>query len=332
MIKVENLKKTYKQPIKESGLRGSLKQFFVPKYVYKNAVDNINFEILEGESVAYLGKNGAGKSTTIKMLTGILQPSEGEILINNIDSQTQKVEYKKQIGVVFGQRTQLWWDLPISESFKLIKDIYEIDDETYNKNLIIFNKLLNLDEFSHLSARKISLGQRMKADIAAALLHNPKILYLDEPTIGLDIVAKEKIRAFLKFINKEYKTTILLTTHDVGDIEEICERLILIDSGKILYDGSVEYIVDTYGRFKKIQVRTEGVFSISEFSNKIECNDINLEVVSEKEFSVTYDSNVVSMREVIDQIMKIADIVDLRTEQTGIEPILKQVYEGKLNF
>lgn len=266
------------------------------------------------------------------MLTGILQPSEGKISINNIDLKTQKLEYKKQIGVVFGQRTQLWWDLPISESFNLIRDIYEIDDKTYKENLRVFNEILNLGEFSHLSARKISLGQRMKADIAAALLHNPKILYLDEPTIGLDIVAKEKIRAFLKFINKEYKTTILLTTHDIGDIEEICERLILIDSGKVFYDGRVDYILDTYGRFRKIHVRTEDFVDISKLYNQINGSNISIEGTSDREFSISFDSTKISMKEVLDGTMRVVDIIDMQTEQTGIEHILKQVYEGTLNL
>ncbi|MCK0473037.1 ATP-binding cassette domain-containing protein [Halalkalibacter sp. APA_J-10(15)] len=330
MIKVQELRKVYRQPIKKEGLKGVLLHYFKPKYVDKIAVDEINFEINEGESVAYLGKNGAGKSTTIKILTGILQPTMGKVLIDNIDPQRNRKDYNKTIGVVFGQRTQLWWDLPISESFKLIKEIYQIDDRTYEHNLTIFSELLDLNEFLHLSARKISLGQRMRADIAAALLHNPKILYLDEPTIGLDIVAKEKIRKFLRFINKEFKTTILLTTHDMGDIEELCDRLILIDSGKILYDGDLESVIKKYARLKKIQIRVENI-SKYEVLNGEFCNlGATLEALSEKEISVSFDYLEISASEVISLVMNYMTILDLKIEESGIEFILKQVYEGNL--
>lgn len=332
MIKVTDLTKIYKQPVKEEGLKGTIKHFFSPIHLDKIAVNNISFEIEEGESVAYLGKNGAGKSTTIKMLTGIIQPTNGTILIDNINPKKQRMEYNKRIGVVFGQRTQLWWDLPIIESFNLIKDIYQIDNITYQENLKVFSALLGLDEYLHLSARKISLGQRMKADIVAALLHNPKILYLDEPTIGLDILAKEKIRQFLRFMNKEYKTTILLTTHDMRDIEEICDRLILIDAGKILYDGDLNYIIRKFARLKKIQITIDTLLLKNSLDIKLTDLGAHYQYLSDKMLSVSYDYLLISTSDILAVLMKEVNIIDLKIEETGIESILKQVYEGNLNF
>jgi len=330
LIKVENLTKIYKQPIKESGIRGAIKHFYKPEYLIKKAVNNISFTINDGESVAYLGKNGAGKSTTIKMLTGIMQPSSGTILVDDKSPQKNRSEYLKNIGVVFGQRTQLWWDISIDESFKLLKEIYNIDDKTFKENIDNFSEILGLRDFIDLSARRISLGQRMRADIAASLLHNPKILYLDEPTIGLDIVAKEKIREFINFINKEQKTTILLTTHDIDDIQRICQRLILIDDGNVIYDGSLEAIVNKYAQTKTIYFRASGI-NLYNLKNLTEQN-MTLDMIAENEFSFIYNKAVVSASEVISKVAGIVNVEDIRIEEPGFEYILKKIYEGELKL
>lgn len=218
---------------------GSIKSLFYSKYETLHAVDDISFSIPEGELVGYIGQNGAGKSTTIKMLTGILTPGNGKISINGLDPSRDRKRNAHQIGVVFGQRTQLWWDLPVEESFELLKEIYRIDSKIYKQKLEMFFDLLGINEFFQQQTRKLSLGQRMKADLAASLLHSPRILFLDEPTIGLDLIVKERVREFIRNINKEEKVTVILTTHDVQDIEYLADRIIVLEKGKIAYDGNI---------------------------------------------------------------------------------------------
>ena len=226
MIKVENLSKVFKTSKKFPGLFGSIKGLFTREYTEKKAVNNISFEIASGDIVGYIGSNGAGKSTTIKIMTGILTPTSGRVLVDGIEPYKNRQLNAKKIGVVFGQRTQLWWDLPLNESFSLLKDIYEVSEDDYKERMKFFTDVLGLDEFIMQPVRTLSLGQRMKADLAASLLHNPKILFLDEPTIGLDVVVKEKVRKAIKEIHAKYGTTIILTTHDLQDIEELCSKII----------------------------------------------------------------------------------------------------------
>ena len=247
MIRVENLSKEFKINKKYPGFKGAIKSFFSTEYVIKKAVDDISFEINDGEIVGYIGANGAGKSTTIKMMTGILTPTNGIVTVNGIVPYENREKNAKNIGVVFGQKTQLWWDLPISETFSLLKDIYDISDNDFEERMNFFKKVLGLEEFFLNPVRTLSLGQRMRADLAAALIHNPKVIYLDEPTIGLDVVVKESVRKAIKEINKKYGTTIILTTHDLNDIEELCNRIIIIDKGKKIYDGEIEGVKEKYG-------------------------------------------------------------------------------------
>ena len=249
MIRVENLVKTYNIIQKESGLFGYFKNLIKPKYKEFDAVKGINFSIEEGELVGYIGENGAGKSTTIKMLTGLLTPTSGKVVVNNIEPYKKRIENNKNIGAVFGQKTQLWWDLPVIESFRLIKKMYKIPEGEYRKNLKKFTEILELDELLEKQVKNLSLGQKMRCEIAAAFLHNPKIVYLDEPTIGLDVFVKENIRKFIKEINKEKNVTVILTTHDLKDIEDVCDRIILLDKGQIIYDGSKQKFKDTYGKY-----------------------------------------------------------------------------------
>lgn len=242
IIEVSNLHKVYKIPIHTNGIRGSIQHLICPLYTKKNAVNKISFNISKGESVAFIGANGAGKSTTLKMLTGIMKPTSGTIQINGIDPFSNRMHNAQNIGVIFGQKTQLWWDIPIINSFNLLKDIYAIPDQIYQKNLTFFTDVLGLNSFINEPPRKISLGQRVCADFAAALLHNPTILFLDEPTIGLDLAIKNKIYQFLNLANIEFGTTILLTSHDIKDIEKICKRCIIIDCGNIIFDDNINKI------------------------------------------------------------------------------------------
>ena len=245
-IEVKNLYKIYKISQRQEGFTGMVKYLFHPQYKEKEAVKGISFSIQQGECVAFLGANGAGKSTTIKMLTGIMKPTDGKISVMGNNPFRERIRNAGKIGVVFGQKTQLWWDIPVKDSFELLHSIYEIPDNVYEENLDLFKKILELEEFMDQPARKLSLGQRVRADIAAALLHDPPVLFLDEPTIGLDVAVKQKVYQFLQYINKEKKTTILLTSHDLKDMEWLCRRLIILEKGEILFDDEITKIFDNY--------------------------------------------------------------------------------------
>ncbi|NCB91572.1 MAG: ATP-binding cassette domain-containing protein [Clostridia bacterium] len=260
VIEVMDLKKEYRIAKKQDGISGTIKHLIHPVYGKKEAVKGISFAIQEGESVAFLGANGAGKSTTIKMLTGIMKPSDGKIAVMGRDPFEKRMENAKDIGVVFGQKTQLWWDIPVIETFCLLKSIYEIPEEKYEKNMREFGEILELDGFLHQPARKLSLGQRVRADLAASLLHEPPVLFLDEPTIGLDVAVKQKIYTFLRKINKEKKTTILLTSHDLNDLESLCQRLIILENGEILFDDQMDKIFEQYEEGTTLEQIVIGLF------------------------------------------------------------------------
>ncbi|MCX7998076.1 MAG: ATP-binding cassette domain-containing protein [Leptospiraceae bacterium] len=255
MIQVQNLTKEFIIKKRKSGFLGSIQSLVYSEKESLKAVDNVSFSIDQGELVGYLGPNGAGKSTTIKMLTGILKPTSGLVNINGVNPSKDRKKNAFQIGVVFGQRSQLWMDLPVEESFDLLKSIYKIDERVYKQKLEFFSDLLGIHEFLKQQARKLSLGQRMKADLAASLLHSPKILFLDEPTIGLDLLVKEKVREFIKAINEKEKVTIILTTHDIQDIEFLAKRIIIIDKGKIRYDGGISEFNKLVGNETLINVQ-----------------------------------------------------------------------------
>ena len=328
IIEVNQLNKTFKQAIKEPGLKGSIKHLFTQQYKLKTAVDNINLSINEGETVAYVGPNGAGKSTTIKMLSGILVPTSGELKVNGLVPYQQRMKHAKQVGVVFGQRTQLWWDLPIRESYQLLKDIYEIPEQQYKKNLDTFHDLLSLGEFIDLPARKLSLGQRMRADLAASLLHNPPLIFLDEPTIGLDISVKAKIRTFIKEMNKQQQSTILLTTHDMEDIKDICERLVIIDKGKIIYDGKMSKVAD---RFAKERTMHFQLNSVIEQSDPSLFAPLSYTQTGERTLSITFNRFENSAGEVAAKVMNEFEVIDFKIDEPSIDQIIQRMYEGKLD-
>ena len=330
MIKVENLSKEFKISKKYRGFKGALRSFFSTEYTIKKAVDDISFEINDGEIVGYIGANGAGKSTTIKMMTGILTPSSGRIIVDGVVPYENREKNAKNIGVVFGQKTQLWWDLPVSETFLLLKDIYGVSDEDYEERMNYFKEILGLDEFFLSPVRTLSLGQRMRADLAAALIHNPKIIYLDEPTIGLDVVVKESVRKAIKDINEKYGTTIILTTHDLNDIEELCNRIIIIDSGKKIYDGELEGVKEQFGYLTTIEIQLKDKSNIEKINfARFKDDDFKLNM-KESKVSITFNKNNISSADIIGEVMKKSKVIDFNIKETSIEDIVKKMYKNEV--
>lgn len=330
LIEVRGLTKVFRQAVKKPGLAGAVKHLFTQHYVDKYAVEEVDLTIERGEAVAYVGPNGAGKSTTVKMLSGILVPTSGEVVVNGRIPYKQRMENAQGIGAVFGQRTQLWWDIPVRESLALLKDIYQIPASTFKKNLDTFVELLGMDDFLHLSARKLSLGQRMRADLAAAMLHDPEIVYLDEPTIGLDISVKQRIREFIKQMNKEKGTTILLTTHDLGDIEDLCERLVIIDRGKIIYNGALQAVKDAFARERTIHFQLSSM--LVDFADLFhELPGVQIEQTNGSSLSIRFDRFVVTAGEIVGRIMSRGDVVDFRIDEPNIEHVIRRVYEGDID-
>jgi ABC-2 type transport system ATP-binding protein len=287
-------------------------------------VDGISFEIMPGELVGYLGPNGAGKSTTIKMLTGLLVPSGGELRVNGQVPWQERPRYVARIGAVFGQRTTLWWDLPVIESLDLLQHIYKIPPERFERNLSEFRTLLDLDEFINRPVRSLSLGQRMRADLCAAMLHDPVILFLDEPTLGLDVVAKERIRRFIQAINRERGTTILLTTHDLSDVEKLCERIMIIDHGRLLFDGQLETLRDRFGGKRELVVD----FAEDYADASIE----GAEVIEQTGSRVTYafDRKALPASDLIGLLSTRYRIQDLSVREPEIEATIRRIYEERL--
>ena len=327
IIEVKNLVKTYKINEKEHGMIGYIKNLFHPKYKKFTAVKGVNFNIEEGELVGYIGENGAGKSTTIKMLTGLLTPTSGSVIVNGIAPNEKRIQNNKQIGAVFGQKTQLWWDLPVIESFRLIKKMYDIPENEYRKNLKKFTEILDLKDLLEKQVKNLSLGQKMRCEIAATFLHNPKVVYLDEPTIGLDILVKENIRKFIKDINKKKNTTVILTTHDLKDIEEVCDRIILIDKGSIIYDGDKEKFKDKYGK----HIITEFIIEHKNENITLATEQEEFEVIDESDdkIKVKFNHENSTIINIVECISKYCDIKDMHMQEEGLEEILKEIYRGE---
>ncbi len=326
LIEVENLVKTYKIMQKQDGLVGYFKNLIRPKYKELTAVKGINFNIEEGELVGYIGENGAGKSTTIKMLTGLLTPTSGKVIVNGIVPNEKRIENNKNIGAVFGQKTQLWWDLPVIESLRLIKQMYKLPDGEYRKNLKKFTEILELDELLDKQVKNLSLGQKMRCEIAATFIHNPKIVYLDEPTIGLDVFVKENIRKFIKDINKEKNTTVILTTHDLKDIEDVCNRIILLDKGTIIYDGEKQKFKDTHGKyiFAELVVNDKNI-SVSE-----NMKTSSFEIIEETDtnIKIRFSHEKTTIMQIMNEISKYCVVEDIHMRESELEDILKEIYKG----
>lgn len=326
IIEVNNLVKKYRIIEKEEGIKGYFKHLIKPKYKEFNAVNGINFNIEDGELVGYIGENGAGKSTTIKMLTGLLTPTSGNVVVNGIIPNKKRIENNKNIGAVFGQKTQLWWDLPVIESFRLIKKMYKIPENEYRNNLKKFAEILDLNDLLEKQVKNLSLGQKMRCEIAATFLHNPKIVYLDEPTIGLDVLVKEKIRKFIKEINKEKKTTVILTTHDLNDIEDVCDRIILLDKGQIIYDGTKQKFKDTYGKYVIAELIVNN--KTKELSKDIDLENVEILEENERKLKMKFSHEEITIVKIMDEISKYCDIEDIHMKESELEDILKEIYKG----
>ena len=321
IITVEHLSKHFKVHKRRTGFWGHLSSMVSRKHDIIKAVDNVNFSLERGELVGYIGANGAGKSTTIKMLTGILVPTSGHIDVMGLTPYRHRRENTRRIGVVFGQRTQLWWDLPVIDSFELLKHIYEIPQNLYKQNLEFFSELLQLEPFLSTPVRRLSLGQRMRCDLTAALLHNPEILYLDEPTIGLDVVAKEQVRQFLRQVNVERQVTVILTTHDLNDVEQVCRRLIIIDSGKIIYDGGIDALKERYGKTRIL------IVDLAQAYSDIQLEGVDLTRREGNRIWLAFDRDTISASEVIAQLTARYEIQDLTISEPEIEEIVRRIYE-----
>lgn len=320
MIEVRELSKEFRQPRRFTGAFGALRALLTREYTSRMAVDGISFSIEEGEAVGYVGPNGAGKSTTIKMLTGILVPTSGTVSVNGRVPHRQRRENARDIGAVFGQRSQLWWDLPVRDSYELHQHVYGVPDDRFRTNLAFCMEVLALDEFIGSPVRQLSLGQRMRAEIAMALLHEPRVLFLDEPTIGLDVLAKDRIRAFLRTINREHKVTIILTTHDLKDIEEICPRLIVINDGQAIFDGTVRDLRARLGNQRLVKVEFEHDPGVVEVAGATLTSDDGLR----KTFS--FDRAETTAVQVLGALSDCCPVADVSLVEVEIEEVIRQLY------
>ena len=322
MIRLENISKSYKVYSREKGLWNSFKSIFKRKYKIIEALKDVSFTINEGEIVGYIGPNGAGKSTTIKIMTGIISPTSGNCLINGFNPSKDRQKYVRTIGAVFGQRSNLAWDVPVIDSFELLKDIYRVSDEEYEKNLKNLTQKLDLDGLLTRPLRSLSLGQRMRCEIAGALLHSPKILFLDEPTIGLDSISKIKVREFIKEMNKETKLTVILTTHDMNDIDALTNRIILIGKGQKLYDGSFEKIKEEYSKSVLVKVQMAEVYDKVEIKGyqtlSIDGTEVQLKNLPETTFSYV---------KLVQALEKNYKIVDISTTALELEEVIFNLYK-----
>lgn len=318
-IRVESLVKEFRRPKRFDGPLGGLRTLVTRQSTVHRAVDGIDFEIEPGELVAYLGPNGAGKSTTIKMLTGVLVPTSGTVEVGGLVPWRDRRHNAKQIGVVFGQRSQLWWDLPLRDSLRLVGRLYEMPEEQWRERVGYFIELLGMGEFIDQPVRQLSLGQRMRGDLAAAMLYGPRILYLDEPTVGLDVMAKDQIRTFIREVNEEQGTTVILTTHDLDDVERLCSRALLIDHGRLLYDGDLDTLKAKYAPHRELVVKLA------------EPRDVvvtGAEQVAREDMTVRlrFDPAILSAAELIREVLTVFPVKDLSLEEPGLDGVVRAVY------
>ena len=320
IIEVNKLSKTFKVKLKEKGIKGSLKSIIKPKYKEVKAVKNISFEVEKGEIIAFIGPNGAGKSTTIKMLTGILYPDSGNIKVLDIDPKLERKKLAYQIGTVFGQKEQLWMHLTPYDNFKFFGAIYDIPESVVEKKIEEFKNVFELEEFINTPVRNLSLGQRIRCEIVASLIHEPKVLFLDEPTIGLDPVVKENIRTLIKRMNKEYKTTIFLTSHDVGDIEKLCKRVIIINNGKMVLDDTMENLKYHYLNKKIVEVKMKEMVNLDD--------EDGITILKDKGYNlkIEVDTKKRSVSDAI-KLLNPDNIVDINISNIPLENIISEIYK-----
>lgn len=327
-IEVNQLRKEFKAYSSRSGLKGAFRDLFTRNYRVMKAVNDISFTVKQGEMVGYIGENGAGKSTTIKMLTGILTPTSGEITVNGMNPHKEREKFAQTIGVVFGQRSQLWWDIAVQESFRLLKKVYKVSDEDYNAHMEHVIQTLDIGPLLDKPVRKLSLGQRMRCELAAALIHNPPLLFLDEPTIGLDVLVKLKIRQFLKEINEKYNTTILLTTHDLADIEALCERVVMLDEGSIIYDGSLQKLRSNWGDLKQVTFEFGTVPNTEQLKLLTQGMPVNwIEGDQKYLWTAQLQNKGDLMSQLIAKVVAKHEISDINIEEISTEEIIRNIYE-----
>ncbi len=329
IIVTDHLSKTYRVATYQKTLRGLLRSVVRRSYSDVQAVHDVSFAVEPGTCLGLIGPNGAGKSTTIKMMTGVLHPTSGAISVNGIVPYQRRQENARQIGVVFGQRTQLWYDLPVVDSYDLLREIYEIPRGVYDENLKVYGERLGLSEFFHQPVRKLSLGQRMRADFAASLLHNPRVVFLDEPTIGLDVVAKEAVREFIRFMNDERGVTVILTTHDMTDIEAVSHRVLVMDHGRIVHDSTVAALRDVYARTRIVDVTLsdeEGARRLAADDDLLETLDIVILGVNGCDVSLQFDRDRYTAFQVVGRVARDYAVQDLETRDVPIETIIRAMY------
>jgi len=328
IIHVSDLKKHFRVFKHHRGALRGLRNLFSREYRWVKAVDGIHFDIQPGELVGYIGPNGAGKSTTIKMLTGLLVPTSGELYVNDCVPWRERRTYVATLGAVFGQRTSLWWDLPVIESLELLQHVYAVPQDRFRRNLDEFRSLLDMDPFLDTPVRSLSLGQRMRADICAALLHDPTLLFLDEPTIGLDVVAKDRIRTFITHVNRERGTTVILTTHDLSDVEKLCDRVMIIDHGHLLYDGKLEELRDRFGGKREL------VVDLANGADRQSASFVpdGAELVAREGRRLTYqfERSRITASALIGQLSAHYQIRDLQVREPEIEETVRRIYEERL--
>ena len=321
IIQIKDLRKVYKTHTREPGLFNAIKSLFKRKFEIKQALDGISFEVEKGEIVGFIGPNGAGKSTTIKALSGVLYPTSGKVNVLGFTPWKDRVKYVQNIGVVFGQKPQLVWDLPPIDTFYLNKDIYNIPDKTFHKRLDNLVKLMDLQNFFKTPARDLSLGERMKCKLVSAVLHNPKLVFLDEPSIGLDVIAKDNLRDFIKTVNKKYNTTFIITTHDMQDIERLCKRIVIINKGKIVYDGRFRDIKSKVLASKIIEIK------FFEFTGNFKFKGCKVLKKGKYGMKIQVDTKKTSIKKVINHIVSKYDFADLVVSDPPVEDIIKKIYE-----
>lgn len=320
MIEMRNISKSFRVAKRDAGMRHAVRSLFKREYTTVQALNQVSFTVQDGEMVGYIGPNGAGKSSTIKIMSGILTPDSGQCLIHGRTPWKSRVEHVREIGVVFGQRSQLWWDVPVDDSFALLKDIYKVPDDIYRKNREELIELLDLTEIIRTPARQLSLGQRMRCEIAAALLHRPKILFLDEPTIGLDAVSKIAMRSFIRRMNKEHGTTVILTTHDMQDIEYLTERILLIGKGKILLDGSIDELKKRGSAVKTLTLEYHG-------EQLREQPGVTILRDEDGHAELTVDTAVIPVSAFIAGITEKAEVQDFSVQSESMEEMVVSLYK-----
>jgi len=325
IIEVKNLEKTFQTYKRREGIWGSVRDLISRERYTVSAVDKISLRVEAGELLGYIGPNGAGKSTSIKMLTGILKPSGGEMNVMGFHPFRDRKAYTQQIGVVFGQRTQLWWDIAVIESFKLLARIYRVSEKDFRERLQTLSEVLELDPLLHTPVRKLSLGQRMRCDLAASLIHKPPILFLDEPTIGLDAVAKDSIRSFLRHIHREFGTTILLTTHDLKEIEELCHRIVVLDKGHIVYDGGLDAIKALPGLKRELQLDFPGEAPFEEIQQAF-AGKVDFEREGARRLRGKYDSRTYPTGDLLKNLLSKYEVADLSVIEPNIEEVIMKIY------